>query len=618
MDIALLKKEIIKTLKHIWFPLPKIKPEIFNLFLICALFQIYLMTQLPFLYHVIKVLFVIELILLTVGLFQCSKKRLFIILCISFIVLIRIPFYSHADGMVLSSDNAQEALQSFEIRDTKTAPFFLLDSSGHNGTLKYLCVAFIYDLIGTANHYLYFVLFQLVIFLGFLFLIYKIFHSIVDRKLLLLFIMANFAFIEVIFDYSLSLRAGPYLEMLFFVFLGISLFDFSFENKANIFFSVYFLLFAVYIHPLAVFLVAAFILVVFIYAIRTHRFIPNFALLLGAAFAGSYHMVYYKLYYPKPISRGAWNTIEFLSLSDISLGQLPRMIGKLLTDFIKIFANIFSFEFNYGISFFQDKQTFESLLTVINRAVFYLSFGVLVLGLFLAVKTLLRVKTLEKNGPEWGYLFFLFLMGTILGRIILLSPKPFYEPRYNIDLAVCVSMSYLFVFSRMYRINKLLSLKSFVLFLLLMAFSLPHAHYYFKAVKFKENSHNEILSALERNGVKYLTTDWVIAYSIYLLSDRKIKVSDSLGPVSIPIFFPKLRTQVDRVPQTHKAYLFFSDNYPRKESHKKTTRFLTSHILEQLNRQNVARRVIKLEYYTIIIPEPARFPQRSRFPKKHQ
>lgn len=603
------------TLKHIYLSIAKKRPAIFNLFLICSLFQIYLMSRLSFLYHVLKVLFIIELLLLIMSLFQSTKKQVFIILGIVIVVLIRMPFYCHSDGMVLSSDNAQEALQSMEIRDMKTAPFFLLGSTGHNGTLKYLCVAFIYDFLG--SNYLYFILFQLVIFLGFLFLFYKLFQSIVDRNLLLVFLLANFAFIEVIFDYSLSLRAGPYLEMLFFVFLGISLFDFSFKNKANIFFSGYFLLFSVYIHPLAVFFVFAFILAVFTYAIRTRRFIPNFALLLGAALAGSYHMIYYTLYSPKPISRGAWNQIIFLSPSDISLDQLPRMIGKLLTDFKVIFENIFSFEFNYGVSFFRDEQMIESLLTILNRAVLYLSFGVLLFGLFLAVKTLLGVKTLEKKGPEWVYLFFLFLFGTIIGRIILLSPKPFYEPRYNIDLAVCVSLSYLFVFSRMYRINKLISLKSFVLFLLLMAFALPHAHYYFKAVKFKEVSHNEILSVLERNGVKYLTTDWVIAYSIYLLSDRNIKVSDSLGPVSIPIFFPKLRAQVDRVPQTHKAYLFFSDNYPRRESHKKITRFLISRTLEQLNRQDIPRRVIKLEYFTIIIPESARFPQKSRFPKKH-
>jgi hypothetical protein len=429
--------------------------------------------------------------------------------------------------------------------------------------------------------------------------------------------LANFAFIEVIFDYSLSLRAGPYLEMLFFVFLGISLFDFSFKNKESIFFSGYFLLFSVYVHPLAVFFVAAFILVVFIYSVRIRRLIPDFALLLGAALAGSYHMFFYKLYYPKPISRGAWNQPEFLSLSDISLNQLPRMIGKLLTDFKAIFENIFSFEFNYGVSFFRDAQVVESLLITLNRAAVYLSFGVLVLGLFLAIKTLLGFKTMQKKESGWLYLFFLVLFGLILGRIILLSPKPFYEPRYNIDLAVCVSMSYLFVFSRMYRIKKLISLKSFVLFLLLMAFTLPHAHYFLKAVQFKEASHNEILSVLERNGVKYLTTDWVIAYSIYLLSDRKIKVSDSLGPVSIPIFFPELRALVDRVPQTQKAYLFFSDNYPRRESHKKITRFIKTRTLEHLNREDGARRVIELEYYTIIIPERARFPQRSRFPEKY-
>lgn len=598
----------MKRLEHIFRATSKSKLVIFNLFLICFLFQIYVMSRVVFLYDVLKVLFIVELLLLIVSLFQFTKKQVFVILVIAFVVLIRIPFYCHSDGMVLSSDNAQEALQSLEMRDSKTAPFFLLDSSKHNGTLKYLCVAFIYDFFG--NHYLYFLLFQLVIFLGFLFLLYKIFEPITDRNLLAVFILANCAFIEVIFDYSLFLRAGPYLEMLLFVFLGVYLFDFSFKDKTDIFFSIYFLLFSVYIHPIAVFFVVSFALVVIIHTIRNRLFFKNFALLLGAALAGSYHLIYYQLFYPKPLSKGAWYRTEFLSFSDLSIERLPRMLGKLFMDFKTIFENIFSFEFNYGTFFFREEQGIESLLIVLNRAVVYLSFGVLLLGLFFAVKAIFYLKTKEIEEPERIYLFFLFLFSIVLGRLLLLSPKPFYEPRHNIDLAICVLMSYLFVCSRVYKIKKLLSFKSLVLFLLFMAFTLPHAHYFLKAVKFKEASHKEILSVLEKNGVKYLTTDWVIAYSIYLLSDRRIKVSDSLGPVSIPFFFPELRAQVDRVPDSQKAYLFFSDNYPRGESHIKITRFKRTHILDLLNRQNVPRRVIKLEYYTIIIPEPARFLQR--------
>jgi hypothetical protein len=560
----------------------------------------------------LKVLFIIEILLLISGLFRQTKKQMFIIVCVAFVVLIRIPFYSHSEGMVLSSDNAQEALQSFEIRDSKTAPFFLLDSSGHNGTLKYLCVAFIYDVIGTTHHYLYFVLFQLAIFLGFLFLIYEIFQSFIDRNLLTVFILANFAFIEVIFDYSLFLRGGPYMEMLFFVFLGIYLFDFSLRDKTSIFLSSYFFLFSVYIHPLAAFFVVAFFFVAFIHTMKQRQFFSNAALILGGALAGSYHLFYYQLFYPKPLSKGGWYRTEFLSLSDISLSRLPKMLGQLFTDFKTVFENILSFEFNYGTFFFREGKQIESLLIFLNRTTVYLSFGVLVLGLFFAVKTLIDHRGKDKKEPVWVYLFFLFLLGIILGRLLLLSPKPFYEPRHNIDLAVCVFMSYLFVFSRMYKIKKLLSFKSLVLFLLLMAFTFPHAHYFLKAVKFKEASHKEILSVLESNGVKYLTTDWVIAYSIYLLSERRIKVSDSLGPVSIPFFYPELRAQVDRVPASHKAYLFFSDKYPHTEDHKKITRFKRTSILDRLNRQNIPRRVIKLEYYTIIIPEPARFLQRSR------
>lgn len=604
----------MKTPEPILNLVTKDKLVILNLVLICLIFQIYLIARFTFLYGVLKILFIVELLLLTANLFRFLKKQPIFIVCIVFVVLIRIPFYCHSDGMVLSSDNALEALQSHEIRDSKTAPFFLLDSSRHNGTLKYLCVAFLWDILG--SRYLYFVLFQLLIFLGFLFLLYRIFQPFIERNLLMLFILTNFAFIEVIFDYSLFLRAGPYMEMLFFVFLGISLFDFSFQDKASIFFSCYFLLFSAYIHPIALFFIFAFALCVSVHAIRARQFVPNLTLFLGAALAGSFHLIYYQLYYPKPIARGAWYQKEFLSLSGISLDRLPRMLIRLLTDFKTAFQNIFGFEFNYGISFFQEGQTTKSLCIGLNRAFVYLSFVVLVIGLFFAAKKLFGRKKKESENPEWSALFLLLLFGFIMGRLFLLSPKPFYEPRHNIDLAVCVMISYLFVFSRIYKIRNLISIKSLVLVLLLTVFTLPHAHYFLKAVKFKEESHAEILSVLEKNGVGYLTTDWVIAYSIYLLSGRTIKVSDSLGPVSIPFFYPDLRAHVDKMPETHKAYLFFSDDYPRESWHKNLTRFLKIRTLQHLNQQDIARRVINLNHYTIIIPEPARFLQEPRSPLK--
>lgn len=428
-----------------------------------------------------------------------------------------------------------------------------------------------------------------------------------DRNFLAVFILANFAFIEVIFDYSLLLRSGPYQEMLFFIFLGIYLFDFSFKDRARVFLSGYFLLFAVYIHPMAVFFVVSFILGVLIHTVRTHKFSPNLILLLAAAFVGIYHLLYFQLFYPKPLSRGAWFRSEFISLSDLSFNRLPHLMGKLFTDFKITFENIFSFEFNYGLSFFSEGQATKLIFLFLNRAVIYLSFGVLVFGLFFSIKTLFKLKTNEKKATEWLNLFFLFLFGTFLGRLFLLSPKPFYEPRHNIDLAICVLMGYLCVFSRVYKIKRLFSLKSVALLLILMAFTVPHAHYFLKAVKFKETSHREILAVLESNGVKYLTTDWVITYSLYLLSHRRIIVTDSLGPLTIPFFFPKLRALVDSVPESQKAYLFFSDNYPRQESHKKITRFKKTRVLDTLNRQNIPRKVVKLDYYTIIIPEPARF-----------
>jgi hypothetical protein len=50
----------------------------------------------------------------------------------------------------------------------------------------------------------------------------------------------HFAFIETLFDTSLSLRGGPYLEMILFFAFGAILFDFSLENKTRIFLSYVF------------------------------------------------------------------------------------------------------------------------------------------------------------------------------------------------------------------------------------------------------------------------------------------------------------------------------------------------------------------------------------------
>jgi hypothetical protein len=117
-----------------------------DLFLLAFIFQVFLITRFVFLYVVLKGLFVCLLLLLALAVVHLARKDKLFLLCLIFILVIRIPYYVHPNSLLFMSDNALEALQTLEIKDAKAAPFFLLDSSSHNGTLKYLCIASIWVL----------------------------------------------------------------------------------------------------------------------------------------------------------------------------------------------------------------------------------------------------------------------------------------------------------------------------------------------------------------------------------------------------------------------------------------------------------------------------------------
>ena len=575
---------------------------ILNIFLIAFFFQIFLITKFTILYTLLKSLFVVLVILLIFGLMRTSRReKLFILLCILFIIAIRLPFYLHTDGLIFSSDNALEALQSDEIRDTKTAPFYLLNSSGHNGTLKYLLVAFIWDLLG--RDYLYVVLFQLIIFLAVSYFIYKIFEGIIDKKILLLFIFTNFAFIEVIFDYSLFLRAAPYLEMLFFFLFGVYLFDFEFKNKTRIFLSYYFFLFSVYLHPTVLFFVVPFALCTFIYALKAHKLLKNFIILLIGLFSGGFHLIYFQFFGPKIPYTADWYAKEFITPASFSLSKIPEYLLNVLRDFKVIFTNILSNEFSYSINvFFKEEKVIKSVFFVINFSLIWLSLLIFLLALIVALKKLIIIRKEGLSKNDWSSIFFLLFLVTILAKIFILSPKPFYEPRHNLDMAFLLMMSYLFVFSTFLKVKKILSFKVLLVSLLLLLFTLPHYYYFLKMTYLKEHSYREILSVLVENRVKYLATDFVIAYPIYFLTNRRIMVSDSLGPVTVRFFYPELKKIVDKILWDQKAYLIFSENFPRKEWHESETAMIKISLLHRLKRQGIKYKIFKFKYYIIIIP----------------
>ncbi len=584
----------------------KINLIILNFFIICLLFQIYLITQFKFFYELLKVLFIIELSLIVLLIFKAPIKHKFIIFCIIFILIIRVPFYFHNNGLIFTSDNALEALQAQEIKDTKVAPFFLFETMSHNGTLKYLFVAFVWDLLG--KNYLFFLLSQLILFIIFIYLFYQIFQFVIDEKILILFTFTHFIFIEIVFNYSLFVRAGPYLEMLIFILLGVYLFDFTLKNKTEIFLSYYFLLFSIYLHPVGLFLAFSLAFVGIIYSIYNKKFKKNLALMLGGSFIGSFHLLYYLFFKPKPPSTGEWYKIEFISPLNFSIEKIPYYLIRLFKDFKIIFENIFNFDFSFIINFLNTPYM-KFLFLLINKSLIYFSFIIFLFSLFLVSKKCISLFKGNLNKRDWIYLFFLILFLVFILKVFLLSPKPFYEPRHNFDLTFLIMLSYVIVFSTFFRIRKIISFKSILIFLFLFIFTLPHYYCYLKMTHFKENSYKEILSILENNNVKYLTTDFIIAYTIYFLSDKKILVSDSLGPVSIPFFYPGMKKKVDRIPRSYKAFLFFSDTYPRKEWHKHFTKIMKITILNYLKREKIKYKIYNLNYYILILPSPAKFLQ---------
>ncbi len=291
------------------------------------LFQALLLSRWTFLYPIIKILFAAIALLAVAALFKKLAREKRLILCLLLILLIRLPFYFHPQGLMTTSDNAMEALQSLEMQDTHTAPFFLLEQVKHMGTIKYLWGAFLNDFLGAS--YLPYVLLQLAIFIAFLFAVNEIFSSSIEKNVLFLFLLGNFAFIETCFDYSLSIRGAPYLEMIFFFVLGAALFDFSFQNKGRIFLAYYFIFFSIYIHPLSALFVFGFVVCTMIYAIKNRRTIHNVAGIAAGALAGLFHWFYYLLFTVKPVSTGAWEKMGILPLSQFSLRSFSKILRRI-------------------------------------------------------------------------------------------------------------------------------------------------------------------------------------------------------------------------------------------------------------------------------------------------
>lgn len=563
-------------------------------------FQLYLITQAKFLYVPLKILFTAEIVLLLSSVVRRPFKKKIVVFAILFIVVLRIPFYFYSDGLLTTSDNALDALQCEEIRDDHTTPFFQLENLKHNGTFKFLCIAFLWDFFG--SNYLYFVLFQLLIYIALLILIYEIFKPSIHRTTLSLFVFTGFAFMEIVFNYSLSIRGGTYLEMFLLFFLGVYLFDFKYNNKVNMFLSYYFIIYAIYIHPLALLFAISFVLCTTIFAFKNRSSVKNCTLLLGGILAGGFHYFYYLLLKSKPISSGSWERMNTTPLSDLS----PQLFINTAEKFKVIFGNIFSFETSYLFDFFEGLGV-RGITFFLNKSLVYFSFGIFIIGIILVSRKLLRIvlKKDEFGLNHWPYIFFVFLLCGFVIKLIVLKPTRL-EPRHNFELVIILILSYLFAFSYFFETKRKIPLKAPMTLLLLLLFTFPHYFYFLKMTQHKNSSYREVLQVLSENRVKYIAADFIIAYTFHFLSHRRTLVSDSLGPLTIPLFYPEMREKVDKIPGTHKAYLFFSPTYPARQWHKARTKKIRNKIQNYLKKENSKFRTYWFEDYHLIIPSQSR------------
>lgn len=566
---------------------------------ITFLFQVFTLVPWRGFYVILKVLFWAEVVFLVMGVIRIARRETVLVLILALIVLLRLPFYFHADGLISTSDNALEALQSLHIQDAHTVPFYLLDSIGHNGTLGHMMIAFIWDSLG--GGYLAFVLFQMAVFLMFFFLMYRIFCPVFGRSVMRLLLVINFVFIEAVFDYSLYIRAAPYFQVLVLMLLSVWLFDFSFRSPLRGFLAAYVILFSIYMNPSGIFFAFCFFLVALIFAWKNHALVKNLMLFLGGGLAGAFHLIVHSLFAPKPMSMGGWYKIKFVAPSDLSGGNLLTYGWSVATDFWKMFQNLFSMEFNYALKFFDDPQTWESLLKLLNRCLILLSFSVFLLGLYWSIKHIVSMLHRKIRPDDWSRIFFPLMAAAVLGKIFFLKPS-MVEPRHNLDMAFLIMLSYGMLLARLLRKKRKFPVRELMVAGGLFLMAVPHYHYYLKTTRFKSDSYRRILHTLNRSRISNLTTDFIIAYPLYFLSDRKISVSNSLGPLTVRFFYPEMDRTVDALPPDRKAYLFFSKRYYRERWHRDLTRQFQNELLNSLDAAGIRYRVHDLDAYVLVIP----------------
>lgn len=576
---------------------------------ITFIFQLLVVTRFKPLYFLCLGLFYIFLFYLLYLIWHQIKAEhdLSLFFIIAFTFLLRLPFFFYPRGIIFTSDNALDALQTQIIASTHLPPFFLLNALQHMGTIKYTLAAFLWNIFG--HHYLLYTLIQVSMYAGMLVSLYFIFKPALPRFWRLLLLIPGFAFIETVFDNSLSLRAGSEFEMVFYFLLGGAIFDPSFTSRWRIFLSFYFIFFSIYLHTLGIAFAGAFAAATFLLVLYNHRekFFSHFILPgFSGAFLGLFHWLYYLLFVPKPPIIGGWERISLRFPPIFSFLTWQELVTKVKGCFL----NIFNFEFNYLVDFFQKRETM-SWLVGINQGLIFLSFLIFIFSLGFVLFKLIRFFLRKETDPAiWLLLLFLFIIVAFLGKTLFFE-SPLLEPRHNFDLVMAIIWSYLIFLHSLRNIGKIsiskimIVLTSIFLVLITSLATIPHYYFYFQMTKHKEGLYKELMGVLRKNRVHYLSTDFILAYPIHFLAKRRILVSDSLGPLTISQFFPDMRAEVDKIPLGKKAYLFFADEYPSRPWHKKATAVIKTRLLSNLRKAGIPFQTIKVRYLLLILPKPA-------------
>jgi len=580
----------------------RLPPVLIGLFILCLFYEIHVAFQLPQLYGWLRLIFYAELLIVVLEFGRAARQEPLLWLLPLAIVGWRLPFLLQANGLLFTSDNALEALQCLQIQETHQAPFFLLNAINHNGPFVHTLVAFLWDITGSS--YLTFVLMQLFIFGAFHVVLYYWLKRHLSSGSLWLILVLNFIFLPVIFDYSLYLRAGPYFHVLFFLILGLALFEPELPSLSNLFLSLYFVFFALYINPAGLFLAFAFLVVIVMQAARHKKWLLALgSLSLAVVTAGFPWLLAWRKSLIPHVDYGKWYSLEFLPFKDIFSWRFYAYLLKAVEQSYRVFVNLFRFELNYLMKFYSQFEEKVPLFSALNTGLILISLGVFVSACYFFARIILTDVRQHCFSPlGWLAWFFFLLVLAEIGKNLFLLPSHLIEPRHHLDLAFLLMISYGFFLDRILSIKKFFSFKSLGVILLLCLLSLPHLFYYYQHTCFKQHSYQQIIGFLEKHRIRFVTTDFIIAYPIYFLTKKKVLVSNSLGPLTVRFFFPDMDRQVDALPADEKVYLFFSKDYYREDWHRHLTAMKRKEVIESLRSAGIPFRIINLKKYFLIVP----------------